>query len=68
MARKRPQYLVDENGSKTGVLLGIKEYEDMVRRIEELEDAVDLDEAMRTGEVFRDYQEVRQELQSEGLL
>ena len=33
------RYVVDENGKRVGVLLDIEEYERMVEKLEELEDA-----------------------------
>ena len=59
MVKSKPQYLLDEKGRKKSVLLNIKEYRELLRRLEDLEDALELDEAVRTAEGFRDYQEVR---------
>jgi PHD/YefM family antitoxin component YafN of YafNO toxin-antitoxin module len=60
------RYLVDEHGRKKGVLLDLKEYSRLLARMEELEDALDLDEAIRTAKGFRDYREIREELVKEG--
>ncbi len=68
MATIGTKYLVDERGRKKAVLLDIKEYSRLVSRLEELEDALDLDEAVRTGGSFRDYREVREDLKREGRL
>ena len=68
MARSEPQYVVDDKGRKKAVLLSLNHYTRIIRRLEELEDALDLDEAVRSAEGFRDYNEIRQELQSEGLV
>jgi hypothetical protein len=68
MTRSKPQYLVDEKGRKRGVLLSIKEYQELISRLEDLEDTLELDEAVRTAKCFRDYQEIRKELKEEGLL
>ncbi len=68
MAKSKPQYLVDEQGRKKGVLLSIKEYKELLAKIEDLEDALELDEAVRTAEGFKDHQEFREELKREGLL
>ena len=59
MVKSKPQYLLDEKGRKKSVLLNIKEYRELLRRLEDLEDALELDKAVRTAEGFRDYQEVR---------
>ena len=61
-------YVVDGKGRKKAVLLNIKEYSRLLDRLEELEDALDLDEAIRTEQGFRDYGEVREALHKEGRL
>ena len=68
MATKTTRYLVDERGRKRAVLLDMKEYSRLLRRLEELEDTLALDEAVRTAAGFRDYRDVRNELQREGRL
>ena len=68
MATNGTKYLVDKRGRKKAVLLDIKEYSRLLDRLEELEDALDLDEAVRNAEDFRDYREIREELLREGLL
>ena len=50
MVRAGLQYFIDDKGRKKGV----KEYRDMMRKVEELEDALDLDEAIRTATEVRD--------------
>ena len=60
------RYIVDEKGRKRAVLLNIKEYSRLLARLEELEDALDLDEAIRQEQGFLDYHEVREELGKEG--
>ena len=68
MATTGTKYLVDKRGRKQAVLLDIKEYSRLVSRLEELEDTLDLDEAVRTARGFRDYREVREDLKREGRL
>ncbi len=68
MATTGAKYLVDKRGRKKAVLLDIKEYSRLVNRLEELEDTLDLDEAVRTARSFRDYREVREDLKREGRL
>ena len=68
MATPGTKYLVDKRGRKKAVLLAIKEYSRLVSRLEELEDTLDLDEAVRTAGSFRDYREVREDLKREGHL
>ncbi len=68
MATTGTKYLVDKWGRKKAVLLDIKEYSRLVSRLDELEDTLDLDEAVRTAHSFRDYREVRADLKREGRL
>ena len=63
-----PQYLVDEQGEKTGALLSIKEYQLLMQRLEDLEDMLEMDLAVQTETDFRDYQDIRDELSKEGKL
>jgi hypothetical protein len=62
------KYLIDSRGRKTAVLLGIKEYSQLLERLEELQDTLDLDKAIRNTDDFRDYRDIRKELQKEGRL
>lgn len=62
------KYVVDEKGRKKAVLLDIKEYQQFLQRLEQLEDALSLDEAVRTAQSFRDHGEIRAELKREGRL
>jgi hypothetical protein len=62
MVTARTEYLVDEKGRKKAVLLDIKQYTRLIDRLEELEDALDLDEAIRNGKEFRNYSVIREEL------
>ena len=55
----KTKYLVDEKGRKKAVLLDIKEYQRFLQRLEELEDALSLDEAVHTAQSFRGYNEIR---------
>lgn len=66
MARSKPKYLVDEKGKTTGVLLNISDYRDLLRRIEDLEDALELDEAVEKSKGFKNYKDIRNELKEEG--
>ncbi len=68
MATTSTKYLVDKKGKKKAVLLDITEYSRMIRRLEELEDALDLDEAVRSGGKFRKYGQIREELHRAGRL
>ena len=68
MTTNETKYVVDGKGRKKAVLLNMKEYSRLLARLEELEDTLDLDEAIRRGPEFRDYREVREELHKEGRL
>lgn len=68
MAINEAKYVVDGKGRKKAVLLNIKEYSRLLARLEEMEDTLDLDKAIRQKQGFRDYREVREGLQKEGLL
>jgi hypothetical protein len=64
----KAKYIVDEKGRKTAILLDINEYRRFLQRMEELEDALSLDAAIRTAQSFRDYDKIRTELKREGRL
>lgn len=68
MTTNKTKYVVDGKGRKKAVLLNIKEYSRLMARMEELEDTLDMDEAIRQEQGFRDYREVREELHKEGRL
>ena len=63
MLNIKPKYVVDEKGRKTAVVLSIKDYYALMQRLEDLEDALDLDRAVETATGFREYSEIRSELQ-----
>ena len=64
----RPKYLVNEKGRKTAAVLSMKEFRALMQRLQDLEDALELDEAVDTATGFREYAEIRTELQNEGKL
>lgn len=64
----RPKYLVNEKGRKTAAVLSMKDYRALMQRLQDLEDALELDEAVETATDFREYTEIRAELQNEGKL
>jgi hypothetical protein len=68
MLKTRQKYLVDENGSATAVVLDIKSYRRLLQHVENLEDALELDEAVRGAKGFRNYKEIRAELKRGGKL
>lgn len=63
MLNIKPKYVVDEKGRKTAVVLSIKDYRALMQRLEDLEDALDLDQAVEMATGFRAYSEIRTELQ-----
>ncbi len=68
MRNIKPKYLVNEDGRKTAAVLSMKDYRSLMQRLEDLEDALDLDEAVETATGFREYTDIRAELQKEGKL
>ena len=68
MLNINPQYLVDDKGQKTSVLLSIKEYQHLMLCLEDLEDILEMDAAVRTEADFRDYRNVQTDLIKEGKL
>jgi hypothetical protein len=68
MTTTDPKYLVDERGRKKAVLLNIEEYSRLLKRVEELEDALDLDKAVQGPCEFKDYGDIREELLKEDRL
>ncbi len=63
-----PKYIVDDKGEKTAAVLTMKEYNFLIKSLEDLEDILDMDSAVETATNFRDYQEIRSELEKEGKL
>jgi len=68
MTTTSARYIIDGKGKKKAIVLDIREYSRLLSRMEELEDALDLDAAVRAVNEFRDYQEIREELLKEGRL
>lgn len=68
MLNVNPRYLVNAKGRKTAVVLSMKEYRLLMEHIEDLEDTLEMDIAVRTETEFRDYREIRAELKAEGKL
>jgi PHD/YefM family antitoxin component YafN of YafNO toxin-antitoxin module len=59
-----PEYLVDRKGRTKAVLLRAADYKRLLRRLEDLEDALALDKAAKTAKGFRDYTDIRAEIGS----
>ena len=62
MLNINPQYLVDDKGEKNAALLSIKEYRLLMQRLEDLEDMLEMDAAVKTETDFRDYLDIRADL------
>jgi len=63
------QYITDTNGRKISVILPVREYEKMMKQLEELEDIKAFDEAMKNEaeeisihETFRELESARHDL------
>jgi hypothetical protein len=66
--KKLRQYLVDEKGRRTGIVLSIKEYEALLEAVEDLEDIRAADEARAEGGEPIPWEQVKAELRAEGKL
>jgi len=67
-AKKPRQYLVDEKGQRTGVVLTVEEYEELVEAAEQLDDIRHLEENKKRGGEPVPWDEVKSELRAEGKL
>lgn len=63
-----PRFLVNAKGRKTAVVLSMKEYRLLIEHIEDLEDTLEMDAAVKSETTFRNYSEIRAELKAEGKL
>lgn len=68
MPKSKQKYLVDDRGRKTAVVLDIATYQALLDHLEDLEDALELDEALRSAKSFRPYEEIRAEMKRDGRL
>jgi PHD/YefM family antitoxin component YafN of YafNO toxin-antitoxin module len=62
MVELNPQYVIDDSGERKAVLLNISEYQQLIQRLEDLEDALELEEAIETEHDFTSYKEIRKEI------
>ncbi|MDE0400467.1 MAG: hypothetical protein OXL96_21945 [Candidatus Poribacteria bacterium] len=65
MLNINPKYIVDDTEEKTAAVLTIKEYYLLIKRREDLEDILEMDSVVEAATNFRDYQEIRLDLQKE---
>lgn len=56
------KYIIDSKGKRTAVVLSVKEFEAMVRELEDLRDALYVDEAESTAEGFTSLENLKCEL------
>lgn len=68
MLNVNPRYLVNANGRKTAVVLSMKEYRLLMEHIEDLEDTLEMDIAVKSETTFRDYRDIQAELRKVGKL
>jgi PHD/YefM family antitoxin component YafN of YafNO toxin-antitoxin module len=61
-----PQFVVDEHGHRSAVLLPVEEYHQLLEALEDRLDAADLEDAVGEAPGFEPYDEVRQRLRAEG--
>ena len=62
------KFVVSPAGRKEAVLLGVAQYRRLLRKIEDLEDALALDRAEQTSTKLISYSSVRQRLKRAGKL
>ena len=62
------KYITDENGKKTAVIIDIKDYDDLLSYIEDMEDANELLKAEATADGFTRLKDFEKELIEEGYL
>ena len=67
-AKKARQYVVDEKGHRTGVILTPEEYEELVEAAEQLDDIRHLEEAKKIKGKPIPWEQVKAELRAEGKL
>ena len=66
--KPKQRFVVDERGRKTAVVLDIAAYQALMEHLEDLEDTLELDEAVRSSKSFRSYDEIRAEMKNTGRL
>jgi len=72
MFMSRPKSVASEKGRKASFVLSISDYGPLIQRLQEMhqeiEDALELEQAVETATGFREYAEIREELQRDGKL
>ncbi len=67
-AKKPRQYLTNEKGERTAVVLPIEEFEELIEAAEQLEDIRHLEKAKKEGGKPIPWEQVKAELRAEGKL
>lgn len=62
---KAKQFVTDENGVRTAVVLGIEEYEKLLDELEDLQAVRDFDEAKASGETPVPFEEAIERIERE---
>ena len=57
--KTKPKFITDSRGHRTAVIVPIRDYESMVRELEDLRDAQFVDETEATAEGFTELGELR---------
>lgn len=60
--RLKPKFIINDKGKKTSVIVDIKEYENLLEYLEDIEDANDLLKAEREATGFILYENFRKNL------
>jgi PHD/YefM family antitoxin component YafN of YafNO toxin-antitoxin module len=68
MVAMKEKYVVGADGKPTAVMLDLRTYRRLLERLEDLEDALELDRAQRAAKTFRPYEAIRAELKKAGRL
>lgn len=68
MVHSNPQFIIGADGRKRGVVLGVTHYRRLLRRIEDLEDALTLDRLVEASTKLVPYDVVRKRLKRAGKL
>ncbi|MGR3317173.1 MAG: hypothetical protein ACUZ8O_01660 [Candidatus Anammoxibacter sp.] len=59
LEKVNPQYIVDEKGQKTAVVIDFNKYKNLLEFIEDLEDSIDLTNAELEATDFTPYEKFR---------
>jgi len=65
---EKKEFLVDETGQPKAVVLGLSEYNKMLKLIEDLEDSLDLKHAVETSSEFISHEQFLNNIKKRGLI